>query len=158
MKTRKSGIYLRPLRELNAEIEILQNYYSRLVVERDLVFKVERMKLNPTDHGLMDAIAKIACAVRGVKLEQLFDGTRPEILAHTRFIIFYVARNHASLTLERIAKHFNMDHGSVISGIKRAEDFMVRRDFAKDLKAVETAFLEHIESQAEKINAKKPCQ
>lgn len=155
----RSGLVLRPLRELDAEIEQLKLYQRKLIKTRELRFDVARLQAAEGDVGLVEIIAEIACAVRKCEKARLYAGTRAQFECETRWIVFYVARQHTSLSQEVIGEHFKMDHGSVLNGERRAKDLKATDTrFAAQLARVESLFIEHMEKSLEQKPTTQPCQ
>ena len=145
MKAESTGVLLRPLSELDAEIEQLQAYEKRLQLSRDLRLRITRLQTDDLQIGLMAKIVEIVCAVRKVPVYRVYERGRPQIICDTRFMIFYIARKHTRLSLQLIASPFGMDHGSVINGLVRAAELLTAdRNWATELRAAEQHFVEQI--------------
>ena len=65
-------------------------------------------------------IIKSVCVVREVAVSKLLSGVRTRKVATARQMVFYLARNHTSLSLPCIARHLNREcHSTVVHGWKQ---------------------------------------
>lgn len=158
-KSRGVALVLRPLRELDEEIEHLKVYQRQLIKTRELRFDVAKLQASDGDVGLVEIIADMACAVRKCEKARLYAGKRAQFECETRWIVFHVARQHTSLSQEVIGEHFKMDHGSVLNGERRANDLKATDPiFAAQLARVESLFIEHMENSLQQKPTTQPCQ
>jgi chromosomal replication initiation ATPase DnaA len=141
---KQTGIYLRPIAELDAEVAYMKLYIERLNEIRKL--RVDLLDGEKTTDAILGNIANIVCAKWKIEREELFKGRGKQNISDARFAIFYVALVHTQLSQSEIGRYFKMDHTSVTYGRGRAEEMKeVDKVFATDLKAVETVFLEQLE-------------
>ena len=74
------------------------------------------------DEKLLRKIIETVCAQFAVNKFELTGSSRKQHVSHARQCAFLLARKKTALTFEQIAKVFNRDHGTVIAGIKSAQN------------------------------------
>lgn len=143
------GITLRPLKELDDEIQYLNAYHKKLLEQREVRLKISKLTTIESA-GHLGTITEIAAKICDCDKELIYSRTRKQHVVDSRFLIFYIARKHTGLSLETIAKHFGMkDHNSVTHGEKRARELAKQsKHYAAQIVNVEMAFLERIEKAA----------
>jgi chromosomal replication initiation ATPase DnaA len=81
--------------------------------------KINRLDLNPND---LDSIKNSVCKALKINPKKLKSKSRLQSLVYARFIYFHFAKKITNLSLSEIGQSVNMDHSSVIHGLKQAEN------------------------------------
>ena len=155
MRSDSNGLLLRPLCEIDAEIEALRVYREKLMVARDLRFSIARLELNDMDSSEIDVLVRLVAAARGLGESRLYEKTRQRGISNARFIVFWLARKHTTLPLQTIGNHFGFDHSAVAHGVEFVEDFMEKsKAFRIEVTQMESAYLDNLTSRKTKLKPK----
>lgn len=71
-----------------------------------------------------DKVIQVVCNHYNIDRSDLKGRCRQKELVHARHVIFYLLRNHASMTLKSAGALFNRDHTTVIHGVQKLHDLM----------------------------------
>ena len=146
MITAPKPIRLRPMAELMEEIKNLEIYLDKLNKYRHLVEQTNHTQKTP--EGIMSEITEIVCGVRKITKPELFRGRASQHISDARFIIFHIATTHTRLSTSAIGRYFDMDHGAVSHGQKRAKELCsTDKHFDASWRASESLFLKSQETK-----------
>lgn len=152
MHSNAAGLMLRPLPELDAEIEALRVYRKKLIQARGLRFSIARLELNDMDSSELDVLVRFVAAAKGMGESRLYEKTRRRGISEARFIVFWLARKHTTLSFTNIANHFGFDHSAISHGVNVVDDLMQQsKCFNLEVTQLESAYLDDLASRKQKL-------
>lgn len=73
---------------------------------------------------MIKEIEKIVCKGEFITLEELHETNRKGRIVQARQIIMYFASKELGMTSVAIAKHFNKDHGTILSAVNKVSGYI----------------------------------
>lgn len=91
-----------------------------------------------------ELIVRVVSDVSGVSEAEIMGKQRTQSIVYARFVCFYLIRKHLYLPLAEIGAYFNMDHSSVIHGLKVVKEETMNSDLQSLRKRSEKSLAKYI--------------